>query len=392
MRLLGGILLVAGTTIGAGMLALPVATAAAGLWPALLLFGVVWFFMIHSAFLMLEVNFAVGVHGNVITMARRTLGPVGAGVAWVSYLLLLYALMAAYISGSGALLAESVGSVLPLKPSLSGLPFVLLFGGLVYGGVRSVDRLNRILMVGLGACFIALIGAVLPHADSGYLLHAAPKAVLAPLSVVVTSFGFHIILPSLASYLEGSLSKMRLCLWIGGVIPVVIYLLWEVAILGIIPLTGDQGLSAMLEGGQPAASLTHALAAATGWPFLKPVMTLFSFSAILTSFLGVSLSLSDFLFDGLRIAKSKGGRILVTLLTFAPSLFFALCYPRGFITALSYGGVFVAVLLGLLPTAMAWSVRYHKRVTSPYRAFGGRPLLLLAMAFFLLVIFQHFHR
>ena len=37
-RLLGGILLVAGTAIGAGMLALPVSTGLAGFYPSLFLF------------------------------------------------------------------------------------------------------------------------------------------------------------------------------------------------------------------------------------------------------------------------------------------------------------------------------------------------------------------
>lgn len=37
-RLIGGILLVAGTTIGAGMLALPIVTGFAGFWPSIALF------------------------------------------------------------------------------------------------------------------------------------------------------------------------------------------------------------------------------------------------------------------------------------------------------------------------------------------------------------------
>ena len=48
-RYLGGILLVAGTTIGAGMLALPVSTAFMGFYPSLLIFAICWFFMLISA-------------------------------------------------------------------------------------------------------------------------------------------------------------------------------------------------------------------------------------------------------------------------------------------------------------------------------------------------------
>ncbi len=76
-KLAGGILLVSGTTIGAGMLALPVVTGMAGLLPTLLLFLVFWIFMTYTALLMLEVNLWMKDHSNMITMAKETLGKWG---------------------------------------------------------------------------------------------------------------------------------------------------------------------------------------------------------------------------------------------------------------------------------------------------------------------------
>jgi tyrosine-specific transport protein len=45
-HLVGGTLLVAGTSIGVGMLALPVATAAGGFLPSLMIYFLCWFFML----------------------------------------------------------------------------------------------------------------------------------------------------------------------------------------------------------------------------------------------------------------------------------------------------------------------------------------------------------
>ncbi|HKZ00308.1 MAG TPA: aromatic amino acid transport family protein, partial [Rhabdochlamydiaceae bacterium] len=53
-HLLGGILLVAGTSIGVGMLALPVATAAGGFVPSLLIYLICWIFMMCTGLLILE--------------------------------------------------------------------------------------------------------------------------------------------------------------------------------------------------------------------------------------------------------------------------------------------------------------------------------------------------
>ena len=52
----GGILLVAGCCIGAGMLGLPVLSAQAGFAPSILMFFVCWLFMARTGLLLLEVN------------------------------------------------------------------------------------------------------------------------------------------------------------------------------------------------------------------------------------------------------------------------------------------------------------------------------------------------
>jgi len=57
-RFIGSMLLIAGTSIGAGMLALPVVSAPSGLIYAMLLITVCWFFMYITGLFVLEVNLA----------------------------------------------------------------------------------------------------------------------------------------------------------------------------------------------------------------------------------------------------------------------------------------------------------------------------------------------
>lgn len=85
-RVFGGILLVSGTTIGAGMLALPVCTGLAGFFPSLVLFILYWIFMTYTAFLFLEVNLWMGRSANIISMAKRTLGRWAQIASWIVYL------------------------------------------------------------------------------------------------------------------------------------------------------------------------------------------------------------------------------------------------------------------------------------------------------------------
>src|SRR5688572_4400078 len=100
---LGGVLLIAGCCIGAGMLGLPVLSAAAGFIPSFVLFVLCWLFMVVTGLLLLEVNLLFTEEVSIISMAGRTLGKVGQAVGWVCFLFLFYCLMVAYVAGSGVL-------------------------------------------------------------------------------------------------------------------------------------------------------------------------------------------------------------------------------------------------------------------------------------------------
>jgi tyrosine-specific transport protein len=97
-RVLGGVLLIAGTTLGVGMLAFPTVTSYGGFVPSMVLFVLIWLLMLASSFFFLDVNLSIKGEVNMITMAEKTLGTWGKVLSWVVYLLLLYALTAAYIA------------------------------------------------------------------------------------------------------------------------------------------------------------------------------------------------------------------------------------------------------------------------------------------------------
>ena len=142
--------------------------------------------------------------------------------------------------------------------------------------------------------------------------------------------------------------------------------------MGAIPFTGEAGFQALLQGDGP---VTDALVVVLQSTWIQVAAGLFSFFVVVTSFLGVTLSLSDFLIDGLRIKKSWEGKLGALALTFLPPLLFVLTYESGFYLALRYSGVFVAILLIFLPALMAWKLEKP----TFYRTIWGRLLLVMAM-------------
>ena len=218
--LLGGVLLVSGTTIGAGMLALPVVTSIAGFRLSIVLFFSVWLFMTSTAFLFLEVALWMKKDANIVSMAKFTLGTFGAVCSWVIYLFLLYSLTTAYLAAGGGLLQEAVELLcgVHVADGITFLPFLFVFGSFVYMGTRSVDYLNRVLMLGLVLAYSLLVVLVPPHVQWQFLTHSDSRGMLIALSVIVTSFGFHIIIPTLVTYLQRDVKKLRLSLIIGSII------------------------------------------------------------------------------------------------------------------------------------------------------------------------------
>ena len=389
-RLIGGILLVAGTTIGAGMLALPVVTGMAGLLPTVLLFVLFWIFMTYTALLMLEVNLWMGVEANMITMAKRTLGRWGEIASWGAYLFLLYALTTAYLAGCAPIVVEIANSLgIPLPAYAGSLPVLILFGTFIYKGVHAVDRVNRWMMIGLAFCFAAMVVFLAPYVELKNLMHIEWSATVIAISFIATSFGFHVVIPSLTMLLDRDSQAISKAIWIGSAIPLGIYLIWIVLTLGILPLEGPNGIIDGYAKGSNGATL---LAYVLHNPYLVVFAHGFSLFAIITSFLGVSVSLADFLSDGLQISRTGKGNVLLCALTFLPPLAFTLTDPRAFLNALDYAGAFgVLFLLGLMPGLMAWVGRYRQHRVSEYSAPGGKAALyssmLLSSALILLQIY-----
>lgn len=382
----GGMLLIVGSCIGAGMLGLPIVTGIAGFFPSLVMFFIAWLFMTLCALLLIEVNGCFSHKVNLLTMVEETLGKTGKAICWVAYLFLFYALLVAYISGIGNLSSTFFSLVFgfALPRWVGSLFFVLLFGWIVYLGTRRVDLCNRGLMVGKIAAFLLLVfvGAssirptLLEQTNTHYALFSLP--------LLLISFGFHNMIPSLVNYLKGDLRRIKITIIGGSLIAFLIYIVWEILILGIVPIEGQNGLIANLKQDKEAA---QALAAIVRVPSIGILSQALAFFAILTSFIAQALSLVHFLSDGLKITYKKKENPWLCILALAPPLILALIYPQLFFKALNFaGGVCTVILFGILPVLMVWVGRYYKMSATSYEAPGGKSTLIAVFLFALFVL------
>lgn len=379
-RALGSVFIVAGTTIGAGMLAMPLAAAGVGFATTLGLLFILWAVMCYTALLLLEVYQHVPAETGLGTLAQRYLGRYGQLITGFSMMFLMYALTAAYISGAGELLASSISEwfSVSLSSSAGVLIFTLVAGGVVCIGTSLVDLFNRFLFSAKILFLVIMLALLMPHVHQANLLTMPLEKGLAlsALPVIFTSFGFHGSVPSIVSYMGGNIRQLRKVFITGSAIPLVAYIFWQLATLGSIDSHTFMGLLASQSG---LNGLLLALRDVVASAHVELAIHLFADLALATSFLGVSLGLFDYLADLFRRRNSVCGRLQTGIITFLPPLAFALFYPRGFVMALGYAGVALAVLALLLPSMLAWQSRKH-HPQSGYRVLGGKPALCLIFA------------
>lgn len=375
--LLGGILLVAGTCIGGGMLALPVLTALGGFIPTLVIYVLCWALMAATGLLFLEICHNMEGEVNFITMAEQTLGKAGKAITWTVYLFLFYCLCVAYVVGCGHLVTE----IIDVSPSMGSVIFVALFSPIIFAGSRFVGRINAVLMIGLGVSFLGFIALGHNYVNPEFLTEKNWALSTLALPIAFTSFGYQGIVPTLSTYFGKDLRRTRIAILIGSFLPFFAYAIWEWLILGIVPVHGPGGLQEALMNGQNAV---QPLKYFIQNPTVYFVGQNFAFFALTTSFLGVAISLQDFLSDGFQVSKSNLNTIAMTALVFLPPLAIALINPNIFLVALDIAGGFgAAIILVLLPISMAWAARY-KLGWKGTRCLPGGKAILIVMALFVL--------
>ncbi|MCP5506298.1 MAG: hypothetical protein H7A38_05395 [Chlamydiales bacterium] len=383
MRVISGTFLIAGTMIGAGMLGIPLVTGVSGFIPGLLVTGIVWFFMYCTGLLFLEAALWMPDGSNVLSIAGRFFGKGGRLVSGGMFIFLYYCLMIAYFAAGAPLLADAFST---LGWSFTGWEmfaiFGLLFGMIVAIGPKSIDRVNIIMSIAMIAAWFSLIGSGSDEVVAPRLTFTKWPAMIWAMPVLFSAFGFHNVIPSLCSYLKRDKRSLRIAVFWGSFLPLIVYIVWQWLVIGAIP---QEVLAKTLAEG---TSITTAFSTVSGNPSFAVIGRFFAFFAIVTSTLGVAFSMVDFLGDGFKIVERRGlKRVGLTFLTFLPPFILATLNPGIFTTALGVAGGFgEAFLNGLLPIGLLWVGKYSRGLKADLSWLENKAILTLLILYSLFVI------
>jgi tyrosine-specific transport protein len=309
------------------------------------------------------------------------LGPVGRIVSWCLFLFISYASIVAYTAAGGSLVLSGLsGFGIEISKDVGCFLFIMVFGGILYFGSQIVGRVNTILFIALIVSYFMLIGTGVSEVKKELLAHRHWPTSFLAIPLLLTTFSFQTMLPSLTPYLKRNTKALRLTIIGGTTLTFLVYLIWQWMTLGIVPIDGPNSLITALEQGEPITQFLHAHVQN---PWVLLIAEYFAFFALVTSFLGIALGLFDFLSDGLRIPNKGMGKIVLSLLIIIPTFIFSAYFERIFIIALDTSGGFGdSILNGMMPALMVWVGRYVLKFPNENRLPGGKLLLISVFVFF----------
>jgi len=406
----GAMALIIGSTIGAGILALPDITQDAGFVDSSMGLVGVWAFLVCQALLLAEVNINLRMDEDhsgdeeatmttLRAMAENTLGKGASRVTTCVYLSLSYCLLVAYLTKVGEIFSFASNGTMSTDSIVVEFTIasLCLFG---IGGPVVTDKLNQGLTSVLVAVFVSILVLGLAGTDLNMLgtggggdpvssLHALGPAI----PIMFLSLVYHDLIPLICSYLGGNKAKIRQALILGSLVPLGMFISWEGVSLSFF---ATQQSSIPYHGHVDPVNI---LISESGNPLLGALVQGFSFTAIATSFLGTTMGVSETIFSefytifddpstsmGIPQEEKKDDsfhllsvRNIALGLTLVPPVIFTTSGdPKAFTNVLSIaGGYGMTLLYGIFPPMMAYMYRKDTHKESSLLPGGDAALFVL---------------
>jgi len=396
-RKTGAMLLIAGTCIGSGMIALPLVLAKLGIILSVALMLVVWFVMYYTSLINLQLNLSAG-HGLTLgSLGRLFSGKYAEWIGIISLKLLSYSLLAVFIYGGASILKESflfyreIDLQFNILASFYALAVILL----LLSPIKLIDYINRLLFIGLIVVVALLIIGLalsiewlhLPLFSDQNMEFSSWTAVI---PVVFTSFGFQVIFQTLTNYCERDAKLLKQAFFWGSLIPAIVYILWTCSVLSTVFQNNPDFYRQLTTGNAEVGELIQVLSSIADWHSVQLLIWLVSSLAIATSVLGVGVSLTSALKDMLKLSvpNAKIRNLAASILTVLPAYLVVIYVPNAFIAVLGFAGMILAIIAILLPVYLFSLI---KTKTLAYPELKHQWLIAFSVLFGLIVILSELY-
>lgn len=325
-----------GTTIGAGMFAIPYVVSKFGFWS-----GIVYLLALGILNLILNL-----IYGEIILRTfgdhqlsgygQLYLGKRGKAIATIALFFSLYGALLAYLVKTGEFLAL-ISSV--QNSFFWTIVFFLLSSLAIFFGLRAVSTLENFITVALLGLTLLMVGLGFGKINVLNLSRVNFSYFFLPLGVILFAYSGSSVIPEMEEILRREPHKLKKSIIIGSAVPILIYLLFTVAVVGVCGnLTSDDAISGL--------SLFFP-------PWMVILGALLAILAMASSYLTIGYVLKEVWFRDIAIDKT-----LSFILACSPPLILFILGAKNFIDILQFTGAISGGLIGILTIKMFQKAKF----------------------------------
>lgn len=361
-----------GTIVGAGILAIPYVVAKAGIWYGLgliILMGISFLFL--NLFLG-EIVLRTKEQHQLTGYASLYLGPWGKRLMTFSFVFVIYGALTAYLIGEGETLATIIGVGHPL---LYSLLFFLIATTVIIIGVKAAGKAELILIFLLVIVIMAM-GLASPWDKSmdGWAVFN-PLYLFLPYGTILFAMMGTPAIPLMQEVLGRDKKKLRTAIIVGTLIPLFLYLLFTIIVLGQVSLEQFEQLA-------PNQRIATIALSKFSFPLLGLFANVLAVLAMFTSYLTLGTALAEmYTYDYLL------SRRWALLLTFLLPFILAMLGLSTFFIIIAVAGAVAGGLEGILLMLMYWKAKRLGTRTPEYTLPLLRPIGIFLIILFALGIF-----
>jgi tyrosine-specific transport protein len=319
-RVFSAIATLAGCTIGAGILGIPYVVAKAGIVTGLINIALVGIIFIVINLCLGEVTLRTKGKHQLTGYAGKYLGKVGKYIMFIAVIIGDFGAIIAYIMGGGT----AISSLFGISELFASTIFFAIMATLIFFGLKAIEDSEAIatpILLTMLVFFIVMAFIKFnPNNFSGF----NGKSFFVPFGVIIFAMIGTAAIPEMREELSKNKKSMKKAIIIGTLIPLVLYALFAVAIVGV------HGLNTNEIGSMNIADIIG-----ENLSFLGALFAIFNMA---TSFLAIGLALKEIFWYDMGMKKNHAWFIACVF----PFIFFLLIKffdLAGFITMLDISGI-----------------------------------------------------
>lgn len=227
----GGISILVGVTIGAGVLAVPYAVSKAGFWTGILDLLIIGIAMLILNLCIGEVTLRTKGNHQLTGYAEKYLGRTGKHLMGASMIFGIYGAIIAYTIGGGQSLAQILGG----EAWWWSAVFYTVGAIIIYKGLKALEESEFIMEIIKLFIFIIIVALIFlsGRIDAQNLQTFDALKIFAPYGVIVFAYLGTTAIPEMREEMKGHWKEFKKAIIIGSAIPIIVYLLFALAVVGI---------------------------------------------------------------------------------------------------------------------------------------------------------------